>query len=171
MVFSLSFNFTFFAPIMDGINFPYISLPPPIWFEIHLQILVPGKLMAKVQAPDTGSCGVNPRTTWAVPCNYAEWCGFMNTSDTNRPFLRIQCIFILHLFAFKFALSFHSLSQVTIRDLWPYPSFHCCLGILSKISIWPCSSPASPHSWPVQRLTLVFFNLAYKASMIWLWLL
>lgn len=71
---------------------------------------------------------VNPRTTWAVLCNYAKWCGFR-----NRPATRTELTCILHLFAFKVAVFFCRLftSQVNVCDLWPNPGLYCCLGLLS----------------------------------------
>lgn len=46
---------------MDGINFHFIPPPPPVWLEIHLQILAHGKRMAKPEAPDRGVLVSLPR--------------------------------------------------------------------------------------------------------------
>lgn len=94
---------------MGGFKFHFISLLPSFCFEIRLQILVHCQLTAEVEAPGTGSSSAKPRTTWAMPCNSAQWCGFMNRPATHGSFLRKEWIFILHLLAFEVAVFFYRL--------------------------------------------------------------
>lgn len=105
--------------------------------------------MAKLEAPVMRNSNVNLRIdTWAVLCNYVEWCGFMDISATNRTFLQIEWIFTLHLFVFKVAVVFCRLfmSQVNVHDLWSYyGGLPCCAGIL-------CICPHSFLSHNMQEL-------------------
>lgn len=108
--------------------------------------------MAKLKTPDIGSSSVNPRTIWAVLCNYAEWCGSMSRAATNRPSLRIEWILILHLFARLLNSLKNSMSQVNVRDLWLYPGLYGCLRIPSIHILFSsilCDSyfKPSPQSW------------------------